>query len=226
MDSLRNVLTLVLLLLLPLAGCGERAAKSVEREQEPGPVPPGWTRLFDGVSLKNWAETDFGGQGKVEVRDGTLILGQGGDLTGVTWAGGEFPTMNFEISLQAARIEGQDFFCGMTFPVKDSFCSLIVGGWAGSIVGLSSVDDLDASENETTRSIDFENGRWYTIQLRVTDDAIEAWIDGQPVIRQALAGREISIRPEVGLSCPFGIASWRTKAALRDIRLRTLDGTR
>jgi len=206
--------------LLVLAACSEPSAESAVKQPGPGTVPPGWTRLFDGVSLTNWEETDFGGQGKVEIRDGTLILNQGDDLTGVTWAGDELPKTNFEISLQAARLGGHDFFCGMTFPVKDSYCSLIVGGWGGSTVGLSSIDGLDASENDTTRAIDFENDRWYTIAVRVADDTIEAWIDGSKVISQALEGRSVSIRPEVTLSRPFGIASWRTTAALRDIRLR------
>lgn len=217
------MLALVLTVFLPLNRCVEPSAPRNDRSPEPAAIPPGWTRLFDGVSLKNWVETDFGGQGRVEVRDGMLILGRGDDLTGVTWAADEFPKTNFEISVQATRLDGQDFFCGMTFPVIDAFCSLIVGGWAGSTVGLSSVDGLDASENETTRSMDFENGRWYTIELRVTDDAIEARIDREPVIRQALEGRRISIRPEVRLSRPFGFASWRTKAALRDIRIRRLN---
>lgn len=33
----------------------------------------------------------------------------------------------------------------------------------------------------------------------------------------------LSIRPEVALSKPFGIASWYTTAALKDIRLERLD---
>lgn len=224
-DSLKKLLTRALVLLLPLAGCFEQSPARVKREQGQAPVPPGWTRLFDGVSLNNWVETDFGGQGRIEVRNGALTLGLGSTLTGVTWAGEDFPKTNYEVWVQAMRIDGHDFFCGMTFPVKDSFCSLIVGGWAGSTVGLSSIDDLDASENETTRTIHFEEGRWYTIQLRVTDSAIEAWIDGQPVVSQSVEGRRISIRPEVRLSRPFGIASWQTKAGLRDIRLRKLAGT-
>jgi len=209
-------------LLVVLAGCADQAAPTTAQTSPNPPVPAGWTRLFDGVSLQNWGETDFGGQGTVEVKDGTLILGQGNDLTGVTWRG-DFPKTNFEVSLQAMRVDGHDFFCGLTFPVKESFCSLIVGGWGGATVGLSSIDGQDASENETTRAMDFVDGRWYTIVVQVKDDAINAWIDGKQVVSQPLAGREISIRPEVSLSRPLGIATWRTTGALRDIRMRRLE---
>jgi hypothetical protein len=131
--------------------------------------------------------------------------------------------MNYEISLQAMKVSGDDFFCGLTFPVGDSPCSLIVGGWGGTVVGLSSIDDQDASENETTTSMDFAHGRWYRIRVRVTPKKIEAWIDDENVIAAATTGHKISIRPEVSLSRPLGIATWKTEAALRDIKLRKLD---
>jgi hypothetical protein len=35
--------------------------------------------------------------------------------------------------------------------------------------------------------------------------------------------KKLSVRPEVELSKPFGIASWTTTAAVKNIRLRTRD---
>ncbi len=182
-----------------------------------------WRALFDGKTLKNWKSANFGGEGEVKVENGKVILGMGATLTGITWAGGEIPHMNYEVSLEAMKVSGNDFFCGLTFPVKDSFCSLIVGGWGGSVVGLSSLDGQDASENETTSYADFAQGRWYRIRLRVTPKRIEAWIDDKNVVDAVTTGHEISIRPEVSLSRPLGIAAWITEAALRDIKLRKLE---
>jgi Domain of Unknown Function (DUF1080) len=184
-----------------------------------------WQKLFDGQTLQGWQLTNFGGQGNVRVEDGTLILEMGSDLTGITWKR-EFPKMNYEVALEAKRVEGSDFFCGVTFPVGDSFCSLILGGWGGTVVGLSSIDGKDASENSTSRLMNFDLNRWYRVRLRVGEREIEAWIDDQKVVNQELAGHRIGIRPEVDLSRPFGIASWRTEAALRDIRFRSLAANR
>ena len=61
-----------------------------------------------------------------------------------------FPKVDYEVNLDAKRVAGNDFFCGITFPVGKRFCSLIVGGWGGATVGLSSIDGKDAAENETT----------------------------------------------------------------------------
>jgi hypothetical protein len=181
-----------------------------------------WQQLFDGKSLTNWEPTKFFGMGAVKVETGQIILEAGGDLTGITWVGPELPTMNYEITLQAMRVEGRDFFAGVTFPVADSFCSLILGGWGGQVIGLSSVNGMDASENETSQSAEFEARRWYNIRIRVTPAKIEAWLDDRQIIAQDIKGNKIHIRSEMDPSRPLGVASWRTKAALRDIRLRRL----
>lgn len=182
-----------------------------------------WTPLFDGVSLDGWEQTSFGGEGPVRVRDGMIVLGFGDSLTGITWTR-DVPRMNFEIALEAVRLSGNDFFCGLTFPVADSYCSFIVGGWGGTTVGLSSLDGMDASENETTREIRFEDGRWYGIRVAVRPHDIRAWLDDEEVVNVATAGRQIDIRPEVEPSIPLGIASFRTRAGLRNIRMRRIAG--
>lgn len=181
----------------------------------------GWTHIFDGRSLSDWKISDFGGEGDVRVEDGKLMLDFGNWLTGVTYAG-KFPQSNFEIRLEAMQVDGIDFFCGMTFPVGPSYCSLIVGGWGGSVVGLSNIDDRDASDNATTRYMSFKNGVWYRIRVRVTAQKIEAWIDDEKVVDQVITGHKIGTRPELDPSQPFGIASYDTRAALRNIELRKL----
>lgn len=182
---------------------------------------PAWQSLFDGDSLAGWKITNFGGEGEVYVKNDRLMLEFGSSLTGITYSN-DFPKTNYEVRLDAMQVEGIDFFCGMTFPVGDSHCSFIVGGWAGAVVGLSNIDDRDASENETTKYMTFKNGVWYRIRLRVTPDRITAWIDDKKMVDQVITGRKISTRPETDLCKPFGIASWDTRAALRNIEVRRL----
>jgi hypothetical protein len=181
-----------------------------------------WEPLFDGKTLTNWRPSKFFGQAQVRVENGEIILPSGNDLTGITWAGPQLPTSGYELALQAKRVEGSDFFAGITFPVQDSFCSLILGGWGGNVVGLSSINDLDASENSTSQSRVFERDRWYDVRIRVTEPRIEVWLDDKPIIDQELKGNRVGVRLEVEASQPLGIASWRTTGAIRDIRLRRL----
>lgn len=177
--------------------------------------------LFNGKSLAGWKPSDFAGRGEVKVENGSLIIQTGTELTGITWTG-TLPRSDYEISLEAKRTEGHDFFCGLTFPVGKSPCSLIVGGWGGSTVGLSSIDGLDASENETGSYHSFKENHWYTIRVRVTEDQIQAWIDKEQVVDLDYSGRRISIRFEVEPSEPLGIATWCTTAAVRNVRIKKL----
>jgi hypothetical protein len=133
------------------------------------------------------------------------------------------PKSNYEVRFEARRIQGNDFFASLTFPVKDSFATWVTGGWGGDIVGMSSIDGWDASENETRSYYDFENGRWYIFRLQVTDDRIRGWIDDQPVFDVVIGGRTIGLRHgEIKLSAPFGFASYNTRGEIRKVEHRLL----
>jgi len=179
-----------------------------------------WRPLFDGKTLSGWKVTEFGGIGTTSIEGGTIVLGTGNPMSGITWTGDAIARSGYELELDAMRVSGSDIFCGLTFPVEDSHCSLIVGGWGGSIVGLSSLDGLDASENETSIFMMFENQRWYRVRVRVEPDRIRAWIDDKQVVDADIKGRKLSVRSEMLDSRPLGSASWQTTSALRNIRIR------
>lgn len=219
---MKNLFTLTALLLIftiQLESCKGSRKKEDNKTEHIQTVFPGWDLMFDGNTLEGWHITQFGPQGPVQVTDGTIVLGMGDGCTGITWES-DFPTMNYEVILDAQKVSGNDFFCGMTFPVGESFCSLIVGGWGGPVAGLSSVDGEDASQNETRILKKFDHNRWYEIHLKVTEEKIEAFIDKKLIIDFTHTGRKLSIRPEIELSKPFGICSWTTTAALRNIRIK------
>lgn len=183
--------------------------------------PFAWKDLFDGKTLAGWKAPAFGGEGKVYVKDGAIVMEMGGSMTGVTWTG-EVIRNNYELSLEGMRLDGSDFFCTTTFPVGGDPCSLVVGGWGGMVVGLSNVDFEDASNNTTSKTVAFKENRWYRVRIRVSDAAIEAWIDDDSVVFQPRAGHKFGIRYEVDLCQPLGICTWSTKGAARNIRLRAL----
>lgn len=245
----RNVLYIMLLsALFALAGCAKStapcpvaadepkvAAPAEKEEPKVTPPPPKEepkaqpelitteTSLFDGKTLGNWKVTDFGGQGEVAVKDGAIHMDIGQDMTGITWAG-PLIRMDYEISLDAMRTKGNDFFCALTFPFGDKPCSLILGGWGGNLCGLSNIDYYDAANNQTTRMMSFEDNKWYHARLRITPDKIEAWLDDEVLVNINVKGRHVDIRAEVDLSQPLGIATWQTAGAVRNIVVKPVTG--
>jgi sugar phosphate isomerase/epimerase len=182
----------------------------------------GWQPLFDGKGLGKWQETDFAGRSTVEVKDGQLILNAGGDLTGVHRA--DFPAkMDYEVEFQAMRVEGDDFFCGFTFPVGETHVTFVAGGWGGTVTGISDINSESAIDNETNQSKNYENGRWYRVRVRVTKPKIEVWMDKEQMVDLETEGKTLAMRAgEIEISKPFGFATFRTKAALKDIQWRKL----
>lgn len=198
------------------------SSKKVIQQTELQQDTLGGNHIFNGVNFNGWEITQFGTQGPVLISEGNIVLNFGDGLTGVTYQK-EFPKTNYLITLEAKKVTGNDFFCGLTFPVNQSFCSFIVGGWGGPVVGLSTIDGKDTSENETRILKNFEKNMWYKIKLEVSENKICAWINNEQVLDFNIDEHKLAIRPEVELSKPFGIASWNTTAVLRNIELKVLE---
>lgn len=207
-----------------LFACGSRAeeAERKTRNEDDKTAAP----LFNGKDLGKWKAIDFGWPGDVHVAsDGSLTLEPGVPLTGVVWTGEneKLPRSNYEISLEGKKHMGDDFFCALTFPVKNDHATFVCGGWGGTVVGISSIDGDDAVQNETTKSMSFEDGRWYRIRVRVTDDRMKGWIDDKQMFDVALEGKSIDLRPgQIELCKPLGIANYASRSAFRKIELRRL----
>jgi len=161
-------------------------------------VPDGWKSLFDGKTLTGWKIVRYGGEGEPYIMDGVLILpkAESGLMTGVCWIGDSLPMNNYIINYEARRVAGNDIFAGLTFPYKDTYASLVFGGWGGIVNGLSSINGYDASENETTQHFSFRDKQWYPVQLCVTNDSIHATVGEEIIVNIATAEKDIHLRSE------------------------------
>jgi hypothetical protein len=192
---------------------------------EDKPKPEGGAKalvLFDGKGLDGWKTDVFGGSGKVAVEAGAIVMAEGRPMTGITSTRIDLPRTNYELSYEAQRLTGSDFFAAATFPVGKSHITFVNGGWGGHVSGLSSLDWMDASENETSRSIDFKNKTWYRFRVRVTDKVIRCWVDDKKVVDVGIEDRNVDTRIETNANHPLGFASWRCGGALRKVEVRPL----
>jgi hypothetical protein len=221
-QAARTLGTIALAGFIVVAVSGCRSTGSMATAVQSETETESWRELFNGADLEGWQVVEFGGEGEVNSRDGSVILEMGDPFTGIVCTN-PVPVIGYELALEARRILGNDFFCGLTFPYEDSHGTLIVGGWGGSLVGVSSIARQDASENETTQFRNFEQERWYSIRLRVEHGRIQAWIDEEKLVNVDVAGREISLRAGgMYLTTPLGITTWCTAGEIRGVRIRRL----
>jgi hypothetical protein len=221
--SLRPLAVLILL----AAGCTccaeKNAAPSAPKPAAPQAKNDGAKSLFDGKTLGAWKSVDFGGEGAVKVENGAIKVEAGATCSGVQWTGEAPPRTNYEFTVEAMKVDGSDFFLGIVFPVGKDTCSFVAGGWGGGVTGLSSVDHMNASENETASDQIYVKDKWYTFRLIVTPAKIEVWWDAKQVVNLELANRQISVHPAVESAAPLGLVNYQTASLFRNIRLKKLN---
>jgi Domain of Unknown Function (DUF1080) len=147
---------------------------------------------------------------------------QGEVLSGITYTN-PVPLVDYEISLEAMKLNGSDFFCGLTFPFQKAHATLVLGGWGGGVVGISNIDGSDASENETTKYSRFDKNVWYRVRVRVTAAKIEAWLDDEKIADVETEGKRIDMRAgEIESAVPVSLSTYQTRAAYRKIQIKPL----
>lgn len=202
----------LLILTIALAGCGcpkEELGKGLA--------------LFDGETLDGWERCNYAGIGEIEVLEGGVVrIGRGELLSGLRYKG-KIPRVNYEVSMKARRVEGDDFFYCLTFPYKKKHASFVAGGWGGPVCGISSIDFMDAMENTTMTAAEFEEGKWYEIRLVVSDHRLQGFIDDDRIVNINVENRDVDMRfGEIEESVPFGLSTFRTTGEYKDVRLREL----
>ena len=182
--------------------------------------------LFDGKSLDDWEARDAGASGSVEIRDDMMIIGTGESITGAVYKKTDkLPVTNYELTLEAERLEGLDFFCGLTFPVGDlkTCMTLVLGGWGGSVTGLSSIDGMDASENQTGHYRKFEDKKWYKVKVRVTPENVSVWTNDDKIIDADIGGKKVGLRAgPIEDYAPLSITTYQTTGAIKNVRVKAL----
>ena len=161
--------------------------------------------------------------GPVDGDDGDDGDDNGGDSTNDDSAADSLPRINYRLTWQARRTLGGDFFSSVLFPVGDDLCSVVVGGWGGGVIGLSSLDGMDASENITTNFQLFDDDTWYDFALTVTPGTIELTIDGEAMFEVNPADYAVTTRIEMEPLKPLGLATYQSTGEIRDLRVERLE---
>lgn len=201
-----------------MVGCGDKAPPKMAE-----------LALLNPGLQSQWVPSGIPEEGPVTVKDGVIQVGAGLPMSGVRFSGDwqalGLPWIDYALTFEARRVEGQDFFATCTFPVgsADRCVSLVIGGWGGGLVGISSIDHLDASENTTRGEKHFENCQWYRVRIEVREDDLQVWINDAPMVNTSIKGRRLSLRSgDIDRCTPLGFATWRTIGEIRAVKVARL----
>jgi len=207
------------------------ATEAEPPKPEPLPAPPKlperpgeWVSLFDGKTLAGWRVVEggeFAGHGPVLVDQGRIIIQRGPERSAIAWTG-DFPTVDYEVALEARREAGSEL-AEILFPVGPTRCAWSVAGWGGTFTGLAMLEGHGGLDNDTRRPATCRTGQWYRARLRVTKEKIEAWRDDEKWYDLPRAGRRLSQPYWLPFPDLFAVATWRSTLAVRNIRLKLLE---
>ncbi len=96
----------------------------------------------------------------------------------------------------------------------------------GGLVGISSIDGYDASENETSKYEEFKNGQWYKFRVKVDDKTLQVWINDKEMVSVPRENNRFSTRIEVRASIPLGYCVFQCNTLVRNWKYRSLDSVK
>lgn len=190
-------------------------------------VPVSWD-LLDDKNAALWQQAGIPDEGRISVAKGELTMSIGAPMTGCkfpNWTGLGLPGTSYSISYEATRVEGDDIFAMCTFPVSshDAHATFVLGGWGGTVTGISSIDFSDANENSTRGEQRYENGVWYRVRIEVRPEDIRALVNDRPMVNVSIKGRKVGLRTGFIDHClPFGFATWNTMGKVRKVKVNVL----
>jgi hypothetical protein len=185
--------------------------------------------LLDDQHAALWEPAGIPDEGMVSVTKGEITLSTGLPMTGckfAPWSTLGLPGMDYAISYEAMRLEGDDIFGMCTFPVAshEAHATFVIGGWGGTLTGISSIDFKDASENSTRAEQRFANNVWQRVRIEVRPAEIRAFVNDRLVVNVSIKGRRVTLRPGFIDHClPFGFATWNTVGKVRGVVVERLN---
>jgi len=200
-----------------------RLAPEAEPRGE-APKAGGWRSLFDGKTLRGWRKSTrgkFARPGAVLVEDGAIVVGGGRPWTAVVCTQ-KLPTLDYELELEARRVNGLEDFCDMLFPVGTGYGRLMAGGDGGGRLAVSVKTPVAEGEGTVRTWRRFHSDRWYRLRLRVSRARFEVFVDDQRLLDAPTASTGVELRDGYEDLVPLGIFTWNTRSHVRNIRFRRL----
>lgn len=136
------------------------------------------------------------------------------------------PNGEYDFRVSFTRRTGKDSI-GLFFVSGGKQAAFEVDAWGQHLAGMQLLDGKDLRANPTrVANQALENGRRYTIEVRVRKDRVEALLDGKPLVTHRSNGSDFSMVDLWRMPHPaaLGIAAWDSETLFHAIEVRRVSG--
>ncbi len=204
--TFRSVLTSVLLLMMSPAGSW------AEDKTEP------WVDLIEQVDPQN--HTVAGTWTKTETA--LLTNAKTGSRLTLPWK----PVTEYDFEVSFTRKTGVHSIA-LIFVAGGNQASLDIDGWGQHLAGIQNLAGQSMKSNPT-RVPDWilENGKKYTVTLKVRKDRVEALVDGKPLTTYRGNGNDLTLLELWKIPAgTIGIGAWDSETEFHQVRVRAVSGS-
>lgn len=136
------------------------------------------------------------------------------------------PTGEYDFKVSFTRCTGKDSI-GLFFVSGGKQTAFEVDAWGQHLAGLQLINGKDIRDNSTRVSDQaLQNGRRYTVELRVRKDRVEALLDDKPLLTHRSSGVDFSMLDlwRMPNANSLGIAAWDSETLFHSIEVRRVSG--
>ncbi|HYE21663.1 MAG TPA: hypothetical protein VEA69_24670 [Tepidisphaeraceae bacterium] len=125
----------------------------------------------------------------------------------------------YDFTVEFTRTGGDSCVVQM-FTVNKHPCSLVLGGWSGTVSGFQHIGGKTAQQNPTAYTrLDWRPNVRYTATVKVRRGRIEAWVDGKRIAAHFTTGADLSNKDRPTGASPLGIGSETSPTTFHKVTL-------
>jgi hypothetical protein len=132
------------------------------------------------------------------------------------------PPEEYDFRVDFTRTGGDN--CMAQMFTHQNPCCLVLYGWKGTVSGFQQVKGVAADRNSTAvHELPTSNGQRHTSIIKVRKNAIEAWLDGNMIIRYDTNGDDLSAK-DWKIDAPLGVGSQLSPTVFHTIEITEITG--
>jgi hypothetical protein len=132
------------------------------------------------------------------------------------------PPQEYDFRVDFTRTGGDN--CMAQMFTDQNPCCLVLYGWKGTVSGFQQVKGQAADHNSTAvHDLPTSNGQRHTSIVKVRKNTIEAWLDGNMIVRYDTTGEDLGAK-DWKIDAPLGVGSQLSPTIFHTIELTEITG--